>query len=140
VLNATASDASQIPGMMATLASYEGMFGPYHPQTLGLAATLALALCSSGRQEAGRPLLQRALAELTRHYGKHHPVRIRALQAWCAVLCQERNWQAALPVQRDLLACRVAALGEDHLEARTAREDLSRIMSELTSCPEAPRS
>jgi hypothetical protein len=36
--------APQIQSMMATLASYEGMFGPYHPQTLAMTTVLAVAL------------------------------------------------------------------------------------------------
>jgi hypothetical protein len=64
--------------MLATLASYEGMFGPYSAQTLGLTTALAVALCESGRAAEGRPLLQRALLDLTRHHAANHPVRLRA--------------------------------------------------------------
>ncbi len=95
---------------MATLASYEGMFGPYHPQTLAMTTALAVALCASGRRGDGRRLLERALADLTQYHGKHHPARIRALEAWSALLCQEGDWQAALPVQRELLECRTPLL------------------------------
>ena len=43
--------------MMATLASYEGMYGPYHPQTLAMTTVLAVALCDSGSRVHGRRLL-----------------------------------------------------------------------------------
>jgi hypothetical protein len=99
---ATPSFSGQIPAMMATLACYEGMFGPYHPLTLGVATSLAIELCESGRREEGRPLLQRALLDLTRHHAADHPVRLRALQAWSALLNQDGDSHAALLIQREL--------------------------------------
>lgn len=101
----TTADANQIPAMMATLACYEGMFGPYHAQTLGLTTTLAVALCQSGRVEEGRPLLKRALLDLTKHHRRDHPVRIRALEAWAALLREDCNMAAALVIQRELRDC-----------------------------------
>jgi hypothetical protein len=98
-----------IPGMLATLTSYEGMFGPYHPQTLGLATALAVALCSAGRSQEGRALLQRALLDLTKHYSPRHPLRMRALEAWCDMLRQDGDWPAALVIQRELRDCREPA-------------------------------
>jgi hypothetical protein len=89
--------------MMATLASYQGLFGPYNPQTLAMTIVLAVALYDSGHPLDGRRLLERALGDLTRHHGRHHPVRIRALEAWSTLLSQEAEWKAALPVQRELL-------------------------------------
>jgi hypothetical protein len=74
---------AQIPAMMATLACYEGMFGPYHPQTLALTTTLGVALCQAGLEGKGRPLLERALLDLTKHHRPDHPLRARALAAWC---------------------------------------------------------
>lgn len=73
---------------MATLACYEGLFGPYHPQTLALTTSLAVALCASGNSAEGMRLLERAIGDLTKHHGRHHPVLIRALEAWSAVSCQ----------------------------------------------------
>ena len=81
--------ANQIPSIMATLATYEGLFGPYHPQTLALTTTLAVALCASGRRTDGRQLLERAVWDLTKHHGRQHPARIRALEAQFALLSQE---------------------------------------------------
>jgi hypothetical protein len=82
----TRQNADEIPGMMATLACYEGLFGPYHPQTLALATALAVALCEADRREEGKRLLARAIGDLTRHHGTHHPVRVRALEAWSAIV------------------------------------------------------
>jgi hypothetical protein len=125
--------APEIPSMLATLASYEGMFGPYHPQTLAITTALAVAILASGSRVEGRRLLERAVGDLTKHHGKHHPVRIRALQAWSNLLCQEEDWKAALPVQRELLDCRTHLLGEDHPESLAVRKDLSATLSALAS-------
>jgi hypothetical protein len=80
--------------MMATLACYEGLFGPYHPQTLALTTALAVALCDSGSLEDGKRLLERAIGDLTKHHGRHHPILIRALEAWSALPRQECNTPA----------------------------------------------
>jgi hypothetical protein len=82
----TRPSAKEIPGMMATLAAYEGLFGPYHAQTLALATALAVALCDSDRRDEGRRLLERAIRDLTKHHGSQHPVRLRALEAWSAIV------------------------------------------------------
>jgi Tetratricopeptide repeat len=124
--------AEEIPGIMATLASYEGMFGPYHPKTLALTTILAVALCASGNRVDGRRLLERAVEDLTKHHGKHHPIRIRALESWSALLCQEGDWKAALPVQRELLDCQTSLLGQDHADCLTARKHLSMTLSAMT--------
>src|ERR1700733_805974 len=125
--------ARDLPSMMATLASYQGLFGLYNPQTLAMTIVLAVALYDSGSPIEGRRLLERAVLDLTRHHGKHHPIRIRALEAWSRLLSQEGDWKAALPVQRELLDCRTYLLGEDHPEAIAVRNDLSSTLSALTS-------
>ena len=103
--------AQEIPSMMATLCSYQMMFGPYHLQTLGMTTVLAEALCNGGDRALGKRLLERAVGDLTRHHGRFDPIRLRALQAWSRVLCQEEEWECALAVQRELLDCRNHMLG-----------------------------
>jgi hypothetical protein len=101
----TSAAPDRIPAMMATLASYEAFFGPYHPQTLGLATALALALCASGRGREGKPLLQRALVDLTKHHSPRHPLRVRALEAWHELLREAGDLPGALVIQRELREC-----------------------------------
>lgn len=117
--------------MMATLASYEGLFGPYHPQTLAMTSVLAVALHASGSPEDGRRLLERAVVDLTKHHGRYHPIRIGALEKWSKLLCREQDWKAALPVQQELLDCRTHLLGEDHPESLAVRNDLYATLSLL---------
>jgi hypothetical protein len=111
----------EIPSMLATLASYEGLFGPCHVQTLALTTVLAVALYDAGHRADARRLLERTAVHLTRHHGRHHPARIRALEALSDLLCREGDWQAALPLQRELLDCRTHLLGEDHPASQAAR-------------------
>jgi hypothetical protein len=127
----SADGAQKISGMLALLASYEGLFGPYHPQTLALTTSLAVALCSSGHRVDGRRLLERAVRDLTSHYGRYHAARIQALDAWSTCLCQECDWEAALPVQRELLDCRNHVLGQDHPQSLAVRNDLSATFSRV---------
>ena len=117
--------------MLATLAAYERFFGPYHFQTLAMTTILAEALGACGHRMAGRRLLERAVEGLTKHHGRYHPTRLRALQAWSALLCQEQDWKAAVTVQRELLDCRKHLLGPDHPEALAARDNLSTTLSSL---------
>ena len=119
--------------MMATLASYDSLFGPYHPQTLAMTAVLAVALHASGFAPDGRRLLERAVADLTKHHGRHHVVRIRALEKWSALLCQEEDWKAASLVQQELLECRTDLLGRDHPETLAVQGDLCATLTLLTS-------
>ena len=118
--------------MMATLASYEGLFGPYNAQTLAMTIVVAVALYDSGSPMDGRRLLERAVGDLTRHHAKHHPVRIRALEAWATLLSRESEWKAALPVQQELLECRSHVLGQDHPDSLAARNNLSATLFALT--------
>jgi hypothetical protein len=122
---------SKIPSMAATLCSYQGFFGPYHPQTLSVATLLAEELLNNGDRATGQRLLERALEDLTKHHSPHHPLRLRALEAWGLLLRQDRDWPRALPVQREL-AGRLAELhGPDHPSTIAAVNDLAAVLSSL---------
>ena len=75
--------------MQATLACYEGLFGPYHPQTLAVTVALAEALSASGNRADARRLLERAIFDLAKHHGRQHPLCVRAVDAWSRLLGQE---------------------------------------------------
>src|ERR1700722_8045579 len=130
-LQASTNSAREIPSMMATLNSYQGFFGPYHTQTLIMTTVLAEALCTAGNRVLGKRLLERAIGDLTNYHGRHHPARVRALEAWSSLLRQDEDWKAALPVQQELLDCRNHALGPDHPETLAARDNLSWTLSAL---------
>ncbi len=110
-----------IPSMLATLASYESLFGPYHVQTLTITTALAVALYDAGQRADARRLLERAAVDLTKHLGRHHPARISAFEALSNLLCQEGDWQATLLLQRELLDCQTHLPGADHPASQAAR-------------------
>jgi len=88
--------------MQATLASYEGLFGPYHPQTLAVTVALAEALNASGNRGDGKRLLERAIFDLAKHHGREHPLCVRALEAWSRLAAQERG--SPLTSKRDIVS------------------------------------
>ncbi len=65
--------------MLATLSSYECLFGPYHVQTLTLAAQAGEALWLSGESDQARVLLEHAARHLARYGDLAAGVRIRTL-------------------------------------------------------------
>jgi hypothetical protein len=93
---------AEIPGMQATLASYEGLFGPYHPQTLAVTVALAEALNASGNRGDAKRLLERAIFDLAKHHGRQHPLCIRAVEAWSTLLHEGRD--APLTSKRDIVS------------------------------------
>jgi hypothetical protein len=72
---------TKLPGMPATLCSYENLFGPCHPQTVLLTAALAAAYARAGRTNRARQLLERAIADSARCLGPEHPARLAAIEA-----------------------------------------------------------
>jgi hypothetical protein len=74
-------DRAELPGMLATLCSYESFFGPYHPQTLCLMAQIAIASWRAGEFDHARPLLERVVNDLGCHLGRNQDLRVRAIEA-----------------------------------------------------------
>src|ERR1700689_2907889 len=74
-------ERSQLPGMLATLCSYENWLGPYHPQTLCLMTQVAVAYWQAGEPGYARPLLERSVRDLGRHLGAEHDLRLLAMAA-----------------------------------------------------------
>jgi len=98
---ATRIDRAELPGMLATLCSYENWFGPYHPQTLCLMTQVAIAYWQAGEPQA-RPLLERVVRDLGRHLGADHALRLRAPAALGDLLAAECDYERAASVQREL--------------------------------------
>lgn len=114
--------------MAATLCSYENLFGPYHPQTLCFMAEIAGAYWHHGELAAARALLERAIRDLGRHIGRGHDVRLQALTALRELLIQQREYEKAGAIQRELLECSAERFGADHPETLAARSELATIL------------
>jgi hypothetical protein len=134
---ATASilvDPAELPGMLATLCSYESQFGPYHPQTLGLMTQVAIAYWQAGELDHARPLLGRAVSDLGRHLGRDHDLRLRAMATLRDLLIAQRDYEQAGAVQGELLECQIQRLGNDHSETLVTRAYLEAILLEKITC------
>jgi hypothetical protein len=121
---------AELPGMLATLCSYENWFGPYHPQTLRLMTQVAVALWQAGETGYARPMLERVVRDLGRYLGADHELRIRAIAALRDLFIAQRDFGRAVSVQKELLECQIQRLGCDHPETLTARADLARLSFE----------
>jgi hypothetical protein len=121
------NEQNELPGMMATLCSYENLFGPYHPQTLRLAVDVGVACWRLGEPRA-RPLLERAVRDLGRILGRGSEIRFQAMTALRDLLIEQHEYEGAGAVQRELLECRVQRLGEDHPETLATRAHLVAIL------------
>jgi Tetratricopeptide repeat len=119
---------AEIPGMIATLCSYENLFGPYHPQTLGLTAQVANAYWQAGEAAHARALLERVVRDVGRCLGRDHDLRLRAVSTLRDLFVAQHDFQSAEAMQTELLECHTQRLGGDHAETLAARTNLEMIM------------
>jgi hypothetical protein len=89
---ATLSERNELPAMLATLCSYEGCFGPYHPQTLSLMIRVGIAYWQAGEFQHARRTLERAVADLGRHVDHNHDLRLRAIVTLKDVLLAQGDY------------------------------------------------
>jgi hypothetical protein len=132
-----AAHRSEIPGMLATLCSYEGFFGPYHPQTLALMAQLGIAYFTAGEVDHARPLLEKVVRDAGTNLGREHGVRLKAIEALRDVLLAQGDQQRAAVVQREILECQIQRFGNGHPEVLAAHADLAMILLGTTGCDSA---
>jgi len=119
---------AELPSMVATLCSCEGLLGPYHPQTLHLMTHIAIAHWHAGESHRACLLLERAVEDLNRHLGRTHDLRLHALTALRDVLVAEGDNERASVVQGELLECHIQRLGSGHPDTIAARADLTAIL------------
>jgi hypothetical protein len=92
--------------MVATLCSYESLFGPYHSQTLRLMVEVGAAYLERGQFEPGERLLQRATGDLERFFGRHHDARLRGLEILRNLAVSRGDLARARLLQQELLECK----------------------------------
>ena len=130
----------QIPAMVATLASYEGMFGPYHVQTLSLrqlAGGYALR-CQAphGREAAARTARGRISADIR---GVIILPGLRALEALSGCYARKMTGTRRYRAQRELLDCRPHLLGQEHMDSLAAMQHISIALTAVTRSSAGPR-
>ena len=127
-------DRAELPSMLATLCSYECLLGPYHPQTLGLMAHVAIAHWQAGENHRARILLERAVRDLGRYLGRDHDLRLGALATLRDLLLDQRDYERAGAIQAEILDCQIQRLGGDHPDTRATRERLVMMLMERVRC------
>src|SRR5580704_6632567 len=91
--------------MVATLSSYDRLFGPRHIQTLSLAAHIAKVLRGLGEIYMALSLLERVVRDLNQTVGRTHPLRISALQALQDLLQEQAETARASALQNEISEC-----------------------------------
>lgn len=114
--------------MIATLGSYDRIFGPRHPQTLSLAVRIAEALSGLGETNAARRLLERVVRDLAGSAGRTHAIRISALETLRDILRADGDIRGAIGAQSEIAECWKLLAGAEAAEAKAARSDLLNLM------------
>jgi Tetratricopeptide repeat len=120
--------------MLATLCSYESWLGPYHLQTLGLMAQIAVTYWQAGEPHRARPLLERVVRDVGRYFGRDHDLRLEAIVNLRDLLVAHQDYERAGAIQRELLECQVRRFGRDHPETLAARDNLAMILLKNVAC------
>jgi hypothetical protein len=107
-------ERSDLPGMIATLYSYEDWFGPYHPQTLRLMTEVALMLWDSRDIVRARPLLERTARDCGRYFGREWEPRARLLAALRDLYLEQAESEKASAVQKELWESTAGSWGLEH--------------------------
>lgn len=114
--------------MLATLSSYEDLFGSCHPLTLRMLTELGFALWHRRRTEDALRLLQRGLRDTTRVLGRNHELRLRLLSALRELFTELNECGEATATQKELLECHAELFGTEHPKTFAAREMLARML------------
>jgi hypothetical protein len=123
-VNIDGADAVDLPAMLATLGSYDHLFGPRHVQTLSLAAHIAEVLRGLGQPQTARSLLERVVRDLNRT----HTTRVSALTALRDLLLEQAEIPKAIAVQTEISECWMLLAGPDAPETIAARADLDTLL------------
>src|SRR5579863_3046855 len=120
--------ASDLPGMIATLNSYESMFGPYHLQTLALAVQVARVLWSVGDVETAQRLSEHSVKYLARGGDQVNFLRMSALTTLRDSLLKQGDSEKAVAVQKEIVEY---LAGQDVPEAARERSELARMLMSM---------
>lgn len=116
--------------MLATLGSYDHMFGPRHAQTLSLAAHIAEVLRGIGQAQTARTLLERVVRDLNRT----HATRVSALGTLRDLLLEQADFAKATAVQTEIAECWALLAGPDAPETTVARAELGTLLMLKLPC------
>jgi hypothetical protein len=124
--------ASELPSMIATLNSYESMFGPYHVQTLALTVQIAQVLWSAGETHAARRLTERSVNCLARGRDEASSLRVSALTTLRDLFLEQSDAAKAISVQKEIVECLTRLAGAGDPRVVDEKSDLARMLLEAT--------
>jgi hypothetical protein len=127
------AEGTELPGMLATLSSYEDLLGPCHPLTLRLLTEVGIALWRHRRTDDALIVFERGLRDTTRALGRNHDLRLRLLAALRDLFTELGDRGKAAAAQKELLQCHAELFGAEHAETLASRETLARML--LRSIP-----
>jgi len=130
-------NSGDLPEMIATLASYDRMFGPVSMQTLSLAALVGRVLAESGEVEPGRRLLERVARDVVRAGGPTHRVRLAALASLRELQLKCDDLDAAIRTQAELTSCWLTLAGPGARQTIEAKSLLGSLLMLPASATEA---
>jgi len=110
--------------MIATLCSYDRLFGPRHVQTLSLTAHIAEVLWAAGDVRSAQCLLDRVVKNLSRT----HSTRISALNTLRDLALQEDDVRKAIALQTEIAECRRLTDGPEAPETIAAKSHLGALL------------
>jgi hypothetical protein len=120
--------------MIATLGSYDRMFGPRHMTTLTLAVQIAGVLKDAGELRPARSLLDRVVRDLSQPVNRTSPTRIKALHSLRDLLLDGAEVAQAVAIQSEIAECMARTAGPDAPETRAAREHAQQLMMSQDLC------
>jgi hypothetical protein len=120
---------SDLQSMIATLNSYESMFGPYHLQTLTLAVQIARVLWSVGEVQTAQRLSERSVKYLARGGDQVNSLRMSALTTLRDSLREQGDTENAVAVQKQIVEW---TAGQGSPEAASERAELARMLMSAT--------
>jgi tetratricopeptide (TPR) repeat protein len=129
--------SDEIETLMAVLDSHKDLFGPFHPQTLAVVNTLAIAFWRAGDIDRAIGLLDQTVDRLTSSLGREHPMRVNVLSTLGEIMVEQRHLEQASVILREVLECRVRSAGANHAKSLAAKGDLAAVLFELGQDEEA---
>jgi hypothetical protein len=122
------AEDTELPGMLATLSSYEDLLGPCHPMTLRLLTEVGIALWRHRETDDALIALERGLRDTTRTLERNHDLRLRLLAALRDLFTELGDYAKAAAAQKELLECHAERFGAEHPETFAARETLAQML------------
>jgi hypothetical protein len=120
--------ATELPSMVATLNSYEAMFGPYHVQTLALTVQIARVLWSLGEAQAAQRLSERSAQCLARGRDEASSLRLAALTTLRDLFLEQGDSKKAIAVQKEIAECLTRLAGVDDPRVTNEKADLANML------------